>query len=166
MKGFLKVCSLFVFCTFGMFTIALPSVSAEGNLDHSGEMRIQTDRIGQDMAEREQQDAQSQKETELEKLAPGLFKEQTRATIQDKKKELDSTVKSLEENLFVQPRASNETLEISKQTLFSNDYKVQNAESINQTDPVNSSSKVVTALVGFVVACCGGVFIMMRKMLE
>lgn len=166
MKGLRRVCSILIFGTFGLFTIGLPSSHAEGNLDHSGEMRLKTDRIGQDMMEREQQDTHSQKETELEKQAPGLFKEQTRAAIQDKKKELDITVKSLEENLFVQPRASSETLEISKQALFSNDYKVQNSESINQANQGNSSSKMVIALVGIVLACCGGVYIMMRKMLE
>ncbi|MCM3603323.1 type VII secretion protein EssA [Robertmurraya korlensis] len=166
MKEFRKVCSILVFFAVGMWAIGSTSAYAEGSLDHSGEMRLKTDRIGQDTAEREKQDTQSQKETELEKQAPGLFKEQTRAVIQEKQKELNHTVKSLEQNLFVQPRDSNETIEISKQTLFSNDYKVQNSPSIHQVGQGNSSSKIATGLVGFVLACCGGVYIMMRKMLE
>jgi type VII secretion protein EssA len=166
MKGLRKVCSMFVFCTVGIFAIGSPSSYAEGNLDHSGEMRLKTDRIGEDTAEREKQDIESQKETELEKQVPGLFREQTRTAIQNKKIELDSTLKSMEESLFVQPEASSSTLEVSKNTLFSSDYKVQSPSSINQTGKDGSSSKIATALVGFVVACCGGVYFMMRKLLE
>lgn len=166
MKELLKVCSILVFFTVWMSAIGLPSIYAEGSLDHSGEMRLKTDRIGQDITEREKQDTESQKVTELEKQAPGLFKEQTRAVIEDKQKEMDSTLKGLEQNLFVQPKDSNETLEVSKNTLFSSDYKVQNPQSVNQAGQGDSSSKIATALVGFVVACCGGVYFMMRRLLE
>ncbi|WP_218971569.1 type VII secretion protein EssA [Neobacillus soli] len=143
--------------------------SAEGHLDHSGEIRIEIERIGQDDREREKLASQDQKETELEKIMPDLFKEQTRAAIVMKQNEMTETMDKLQQTLFETPIEADTTTEI-KTALFTNDNMVKYAavakQNKQQTDEEGISKKTVAALFGSVLVICAGLLAMMRQMLN
>jgi type VII secretion protein EssA len=154
----------------GIFTLFSSHPLAETTLDHSGKIRLQTDRIGQDTVEREKLETQDYKETELEKTAPDLFKEQTRAVIKTKVLEMEQTTGELEKGLFVTPSEPNTALRDAEKVLFSKDYTVQYTTASNHKNNENKqdsfmNSKTLTAFLGFIVVGCGGIYTMMRKML-
>lgn len=170
MKKLVKPFSVLVVLV-GIFTLYSIHPLAETTLDHNGKIRLQTERIGQDEVEREKLETQDYKETELEKTAPDLFKEQTRATIKNKISEMEETAGDLEQGLFVTPSEPNTALKDAEKVLFSKDYTVQYTTASNQKNNENNqdgfmNSKTLTAFLGFVVVGCGGIYTMMRKMLE
>ncbi|MBT2734085.1 type VII secretion EssA family protein [Bacillus sp. ISL-7] len=67
MKELMKLCSVITVFTGFLFMFSLQTL-AEETLDHSGKIRLQTDRIGQDALERENLETQDYQETELEKM--------------------------------------------------------------------------------------------------
>ncbi len=155
----------------GALMLFSPHPLAETSLDHSGKIRLQTERIGQDAVEREKLESQDHKETELEKTAPDLFKEQTRAAIKTKQVENQKKTEELEQGLFVTPSELNTTLKDTEKILFSSDYTVQYTAVPSEGSNENNqdgliSSKTWMAILGCIVVGCGGLFTMMRKMLE
>lgn len=170
MKELMKLFSILAVLA-GSLTLTSLQPLADTTLDHSGKIRLQSDRIGQDAAEREKLETQDHNETELEKVAPDLFKEQTRAAITDKQVEMERSTEDLEKELFVRPSKPNLALKETEKVLFSSDYTVQYAAAptTNTTESNQDgtmSSKTLTAFFGMIVLGCGGIFIMMRKMLE
>ncbi|WP_160724843.1 type VII secretion protein EssA [Bacillus sp. USDA818B3_A] len=164
MKALVKTFSMLI-AFLGWFSIASVHTFAEEPSNNSGKMELKTDRIGQDSAI----ENEFHKETELEKMAPELFEEQTRASIETKQLEAEKAAKNLEKNLFVQPSEQNTALSDTKNSLFSSNYSVQYAQSAGRDaneEGGQISKRMVPALIGFVAVCCGGVYIMMRKMLE
>jgi type VII secretion protein EssA len=155
----------------GVFTLCSSQPLAETTLDHSGKIRLQTERIGEDAAEREKLENQDYKETELEKKAPYLFKEQTRAAIKTKVLEMEQTTGEVEKGLFVTPSEPNTALKDAEKGLFASGYTVQHTAASDQNNNEKNqdgfmNSKTLTAFLGFVVVGCGGIYTMMRKMLE
>ncbi|WP_040205562.1 type VII secretion protein EssA [Neobacillus jeddahensis] len=169
MKELVKLFSSVVFIA-GIHTLFSLHPLADTNLDHSGKIRVQSERIGQDAIERKSLETQDYKETELEKIAPDLFKEQTRAAIEAKQGEMERSTEVVEQELFTIPRAPNLTIQNTEKVLFSSDYTVQyTAAPTQKTTETNNDdlldSKTLTAFFGMVVLGCGGIFTMMRKML-
>ncbi|MEH7307077.1 type VII secretion protein EssA [Neobacillus drentensis] len=169
MKELVKLFSVIVVFTVFLLMYSLHPL-ADATLDHSGEIRLQTDRIGQDAVERENLDTQDYQETELEKMAPDLFKEQTQAALKTKQIEMEQSTSDLEQGLFVSPSKPNITLNNVEKVLFSSNYTVQNTTATNQNEPDNNqdgflNTKIITTFLGMVVIGCGGIFTMMRKML-
>jgi len=161
-----KLVKLFSFLTvlIGISPLFSLHPLAESALDHSGKMRWETDRIGKGAAVREKLENQDYKETELEKMAPDLFKEQTRAAIQTKQIEMEKATKNLEQKLFVKPSESDTSLKEKEKALFSSNYTVQSIIK-NKHEKSLMNNKMVTVLIGIVVAGCAGIYAMMRKML-
>jgi len=161
MMALVKIFSILVFF-LGCFTVFSTHSFAA---DDMGKMLLKTDRIGQDSTTGNE----NHKETELEKVAPDLFNEQTRAAINTKQLESEKATANLEQKLFVQPSEPSTSLKDTKNTLFSNNYTVQYAEVSTQDTKEDGgliSNRIIPALIGLVAACCGGTFVMMRKMLE
>ncbi|MEH7107141.1 MULTISPECIES: type VII secretion protein EssA [Bacillaceae] len=164
MKELVKTFStLIVFLGFCLFLST--SAWAESTTDDNGKMQLKTDRIGQDAANREKLDQQFNKETELEKMAPDLFEEQTRAVIQTKQSELNQQTKDMEQKLLVEPSSVNTTLNDTKNALFARNYTVQYTNMSNE-EQNDGENKGLPVLIGFVLASCGGIYVMMRRMLE
>ncbi|MED3653953.1 type VII secretion protein EssA [Heyndrickxia sporothermodurans] len=172
MKQLVKHFSILAIFFVGGFSLStLPSFADSDHLDHSGKIRLKTDRIGQDDAQRQKLESQDDKETELEKIAPDLFKKQTRDAIKTKQKEMEETMEQIEKNLFDVPIKEVTNTNDIKKVLFSNEYSVQYATNSNQKNNQQEetegvSKKIVVTLFGFVLMICGGVFVMMRKMLD
>ena len=78
---------------------------------------MKIERIGQDEVDPEKLESQDVEKTELEKIAPGLFKEQTRAAIESRQKGLDETAKQFEDSLFVSPVKQNTTIEDTENSI-------------------------------------------------
>jgi len=170
MKELVKRYSVVSILIFGLLTFLTLPVYATNDLNHSGELRLKTDRISQSEEDRQKMDSNDNKETELDKIAPDLFKEQTRDAIQSKKKELENTTKTVEKTLFVFPNNHYVTMKDTEKTLFLKNYNVQTATEVNQEineNPEGNSligKKTMASLFGVVLIICGGIFAMMRKM--
>lgn len=168
MKGLVKLCSVIAVLTGFLFMFSLQPLADE-TLDHSGEIRLQTDRIGQDAVERENLDTKDDQETELEKMVPNLFKEQTQAALKTKQIEIEQSTSELEQGLFASPSKPNMTLKNTEKVLFSSNYTVQTTKALTQNEPDQQggflNSKTITTFLGMVVLGCGGLFTMMRKTL-
>ncbi|MUK87582.1 type VII secretion protein EssA [Ornithinibacillus sp. L9] len=139
-------------------------VSAESSSNNRGSLEFKIDRI-----EKSKETDREISETELEKVFPSLFSEETETTIHDQQTEEEKLLKELEQSLFSMETEPNETLEDVKQTLFTEDYTVTVSQSIqDQEEEKNSGlgNSVIAVFSGFAFLLCGGVYVMMRKMLD
>ncbi|MEH7180132.1 type VII secretion protein EssA [Neobacillus vireti] len=165
MKKLVNPFSFFIVC-LGMFSFVSLHPLAETTLDHSGKLRLETDRISKEAAEREKPESQDNKETVLEKVAPDLFKEQTRAAIQTKQTEMEKSIKKVKQKLFIKPSGSDTSLRDKEKALFASDYSFQSAEASHKNHKESfMSSKMVVVLIGMVAAGCAGIYVMSRKIL-
>lgn len=141
-------------------------VSAEDTTNPTGKMRLQTDRIGQD----EKPNSQADKKTELENSLPHLFKDETKAIIDEKQKELGQETDDLKKMLFVTEQEKDITMKETMKTLFASDYTVPKASvannDINESDSGIMGNTLFSSLIGMVILLCGGLFAVMRKMVE
>ena len=166
MKGLLKHCSIFVVLLIGFQAMMPFQVSAEDTTNPTGKMRLQTDRIGQD----EKSNTQADKKTELENSLPHLFKDETKAIIDEKQKELVEENDDLKNMLFVTEQENDITMKETMKTLFASDYTVPTAsvanDDINERNSGIMGNTLFSSLIGMVVLLCGGIFAVMRKMVE
>ncbi|WHY67409.1 type VII secretion protein EssA [Neobacillus sp. SuZ13] len=169
MKELVKLFSVITVFIGFLFMFSFQPLADE-TLDHSGKIQLQTDRIGQDAIDREKLETQGDQVTELEKLAPGLFKEQTQDALKTKQLELEQSTLDLQQGLFVAPSKPDITLKNTEKVLFSSNYTVQQTPAPTQNEPENQpgdflNAKTITTFLGMVVLGCGGIFTMMRKTL-
>lgn len=147
-----------------------PSLTiAEESPEDTGKLKVKMERIGQNDTDRKNSGTNDNKETELDKIAPSLFEEQTRAAIQVKQQELQDTTEQLENVLFVTDSKGNTALMETEETLFTSDYDVEMTVAINQNNNKDNeeesiSGNIVAGLSGLVLMGCAGLFLMMRKM--
>ena len=150
----------------GFFSLMPFQVSAEDTTNPTGKMRLQTERIGQDGKSNTQVD----KKTELENSLPDLFKEETKAVIEKKQKELGQETDDLKKMLFVTEQEEDITIKETMKTLFASDYTVPKASvannDIKESDSGIMGNTLFSSLIGMVVLLCGGLFAVMRKMVE
>lgn len=170
MTLFLKRLSVVTGLLLGSLMLSSFHASAANGLDHSGEMRLKLERIGQGDAKGEQAESPSDKETELEKNAPDLFKERMREAIRTKQKEQIDARAALEQSLFMKPSEPDTTVMDTEKTLFASDYSVPITAVATQESEQESSGGAVgktvfTALFGLVFAICGGIYALMRRTL-
>lgn len=158
MKRLLKHASLLSLFICLFFTFPL-QVFGEGTTNSDGKMRFKMERIGG------KEGVQSHKETELEKIAPDLFKEETKETIEKKQSEIKNEVEHLEEILFTTTKVTDSSMQETKKILFSNDYETP--KSIAAEDDGNkegtTSNVILYSAIGVVVLLCGGIFTYMQK---
>jgi type VII secretion protein EssA len=171
MKTFWKRTSVIAALLLGISPIFSLFVFAQTNLDNSGELRLKIERIGEGKVAPEKLEFQDVEETELERIAPGLFKEQTRAAIESRQKGLDETAKQFEDSLFVSPVEQNKMIKDTEKSLFSNEYVVEYyaipSGNKPQSDDGNVISKeVLAAIFGMVFIICAGIYLLMNKMVK
>lgn len=143
-------------------------VNAEQTLQNQGKLRFKQERIGESDV-LTGQEAPANIETELEKVAPDLFEESTKETIEKKQNQKSEQQTELERNLFLQPHEENVVLKKTEAYLFANDYEAptfasQGQNEQNQADP--TSTPILASLIGVALAICGGIYAFMRKMFE
>lgn len=170
MKVLVKRSSVIAVTLMGLLNFFPSLTIAEESSEETGKMEVKLERIGQNNSERENSGSNDNKETELDKIAPSLFEEQTRAAIQVKQKELENTTELLEDVLFVTDSQDNTALKETEATLFTGDYDVEMTVAMNQnnhnenSEEEGISANIVAGLSGLVLVGCAGLFLMMRKM--
>lgn len=139
-----------------------PAASA----DSDGDLEMKIDRIVED----DKKNTVNQ-ETELEKIFPTLFTEETSKIIAEKKAEQQQSLEELESDLFAKDVQINKTLDSVKDDLFTKDYEEiaastskPNKDEIAETS--QSSNTWLYVLTGFALLLCGGIYVMMQKMLN
>lgn len=166
MKGLRKHSSILVL-VIGLLVVVPLHALADDTSDRSGKLRFKVDRIG----ESGQVGTQSDKQTELEKIAPDLFTEETQTVIEAKQKEINNEMKELEQSLFETTPKNDTTMEDMKSTLFASDYTVPKMTAANVEEAEGNSGGIMgnalfSSLAAMVVLLCGGIFAVMRKMVE
>lgn len=136
--------------------------------DSQGKLEMKIDRITEEKSENT-----SKKETEIEKIFPMLFAEETATTVEEKKAQQEQSLDKLEEVLFTINAEPNKTLQQTKDALFTKDYETIAATTTKQTDDQSedkeaseSDNTMLYALAGFALLLCGGLYVMMQKMLN
>lgn len=150
----------------------MPSVSAkaEETLKHSGKLQFKQERIGRD-DQSSLGEVSAQMETELEKVAPDLFKEETALSIKEKQTKTIESQNNLENMLFIQQGIENTVLEDTETSLFATDYTApQNRAQEDSIQASDSEGKmgtmILSSLIGVALAICGGIYAFMRKAFE
>lgn len=170
MKQLIRI-SILVAAAIGVQPLLSAHSLADEHLDHSGKLDLQVDRISDDI---KTQESQSESETELEKIAPGLFKKQTRAAVQKKQNELDHAVNHLKEEIFADSVASDAKTSFydAKKTLFSQHFFTQHSSPASQSTADHAEKKervnqiAIGFLSGFAVMLVGGILALIRKIME
>lgn len=167
MKGLPKQTSLLLVVFLGFTFISSFPTKAEETLKHDGKLRFKQERIGE-KGSVSGNETSANLETELEKIAPDLFKEQTKEKIKTKQTELIETHEQLEKHLFIQPHEENVVLKETESALFANDYVTPKIASEEQTQTQRSeggltSTPIFASLVGIALVICGGIYAFIRK---
>lgn len=158
------------FITAFLLLILTPvSIHAETDsyLEHNGKMDLKTDRVEQTNQEKIEKEQKENQETELDKYAPGLFKEQTKDAIKEKQKQIEGDTKYLNDSLFVTSNKKDTTVKDKQNRLFAQDYTVSTAVNASQnknqqeTDPI--SKQMIGILATVVLAICCGIYVVIRK---
>lgn len=136
--------------------------------DSDGKLEMKIDRITEEKSENT-----SKKETEIEKIFPMLFAEETATTVEKKKAQQEQSLDELEAVLFTIDAEPNKTLQQTKDALFTTDYATIAATTTKQSEDHSDNKGVsesdhtlVYVLVGFALLLCGGLYVMMQKMLN
>ncbi|WP_053218437.1 type VII secretion protein EssA [Virgibacillus senegalensis] len=143
-------------------TYAAPAVYA----DSDGSLKMKVDRIKQ-----EKKENQSNKETELDKVFPDLFAEETFTTIKQVEDKNNQSMEALEEELFTMKEEPVAELHATRESLFKENYSLTasttTVEEEQETEDRNNGlgSTVLMALTGAALFLTGGLYIMMQKTL-
>lgn len=165
MKGLQKQISFgLVFLLMIILTTPL-EISAESATGSSGKMRYKTERI-----DRGKNDGNHKSiETELDKIFPTLFHEETVDMINLTKKKQDEYADQQERSLFEVLESPDTVLnDIKKQSLFTADYtapKTSKVNGITEEGQASSMGKgLLASLGGLLLVLCGGIYTMLLKL--
>ncbi|MFD1335871.1 type VII secretion protein EssA [Oceanobacillus iheyensis] len=164
MKTKLKLVNL-AFASSMILLILLPiGVSADTGSEKDGSMQMQIDRIIKDKDEKNEL-----RETELERLFPSLFTTETSEEINEKVNAEEDKIEDIEQNLFSEGVEGNVAIQEVKDSLFQSDYESVAASSNNEEEESSSSSSsniILMTFAGIAVALCGGLYVLMQRLLD
>ncbi|MFS0752073.1 type VII secretion protein EssA [Oceanobacillus sp. 1P07AA] len=164
MKTKLKLVNL-AFVSSMILLILLPiGVSAETGSEKDGSLQMQIDRIIQDKDEKNEM-----RETELDKIFPSLFTSETTQEINEKVNAEEDKIENIEQNLFSEDVEGNVVIQEVKDSLFQSDYESVAANSSNVEEESSSSSSsniILMTFAGIAVALCGGLYVLMQRLLD
>ncbi|BAC13269.1 hypothetical protein [Oceanobacillus iheyensis HTE831] len=164
MKTKLKLVNL-AFASSMILLILLPiGVSADTGSEKDGSMQMQIDRIIKDKDEKNEL-----RETELERLFPSLFTTETSEEINEKVNAEEDKIEDIEQNLFSEDVEGNVAIQEVKDSLFQSDYESVAASSGNAEEESTSSSSsniILMTFAGIAVALCGGLYVLMQRLLD
>lgn len=145
--------------------ILLPiGVSAESGSIKDGSLQMQIDRIIKDKDEKNEM-----RETELERIFPSLFTLETSQEINEKVNAEEDKIEYIEQNLFSEDVEGNVAIQEVKDSLFQSDYESVAASSSNAEEESSSSSSsniILMTFAGIAVALCGGLYVLMQRLLD
>lgn len=106
-------------------------------------------------------------ETELEKVLPNLFTEETKEKLDLVEEEKEKTLEELEESLFRMENVKNVTIQNIKQSLFTDDYTATASSTSNMVEDEENKNGIGNVLLIFFtfIGCllAGGLYWLLRK---
>jgi type VII secretion protein EssA len=155
---------ILLLCISLLILVFLP-VSAMADTEKRGELQFKIDRIigGQD-------NEVELRETELERIFPALFTEDVKTRIEDTELEKQETMEELEESIFFENLEANSTVEDVKDSLFTEEYTAVASGGTQAQEETTSNSglsnTILTVFSGLGILLFGGLYVMMRSMLD
>lgn len=140
-----KLAKSLLLLIIALLVLGFWSVPAAADEEERGGLRINTDRIIKG-----QQEPTELRETELERVFPQLFTDETKEVIKEKELENKSELEQLEESIFFHELEGNTAVQDVKDALFAPEYEVaQTGGNQIQEDPSSGSGVSNTLLAVF-----------------
>lgn len=146
-----------------LLILVIGPVSAWADEDNKGSLKFKVDRI---KGQTEQTDL---RQTELERLFPTLFTDETKETIEEVKQENEKELNELKETIFFTNVETNQTVEKVKSALFTEEYTVvasHNNHEEGEDSGTGMSSTMLAVFSGLGLLLFGGLYFAMRAMLD
>ncbi|WP_035725076.1 type VII secretion protein EssA [Gracilibacillus boraciitolerans] len=140
----LKLISIILLINFCLLLLMPLSASAEDSDQNKGKIDWKIDRI----IEKGQKKENNNRETELEKRFPNLFKEETAEVISAIQAAEKQSIEQLERDLFSSNIEGNTTIEKTKQALFTSDYVAPSSVAAEAEDQEENGNSFNTLLMG------------------
>lgn len=156
--------SIVLFCISLLVLVSLP-ILAVADEQKSGNMQIKTDRIMKG-----QNENTDFRETELERVFPTLFTDETKETIVEKDLENERMVEDLGQSIFFIDREVTSTVEDVKDDLFSEEYTAVASSGNHVQEEASSggglSNTLMVVFAGMGILLFGGLYVAMRSLLD
>lgn len=133
---------------------------AEGDSNRKGQMQLKTNRLNN------KNDEEKLQETELEKVFPDLFREETKERMLSKQEEQKASTNSLLEVIFEEKQLS--TSQMDSADLFDEEYVTvvkTIGEEVEDVDSSISATVFITAFSVLIVGIVGGSYLFIRNFL-
>ncbi|WP_405100992.1 type VII secretion protein EssA [Oceanobacillus sp. FSL H7-0719] len=164
MKVQKKLVKFTVLLYISLLVLVLLPVSAAADEGKSGSLQMKTDRIIKG-----QNENTDLRQTELERIFPTLFTDETKDAVAEKDLENEKTMKKLEESIFFMDGDKTSTVQNVKEALFSEEYAAGSAGNQVQEESPSSSglSKIlIVVFAGIGILLFGGLYLAMRSVLD
>ncbi|MFV8828654.1 type VII secretion protein EssA [Alkalihalobacterium sp. APHAB7] len=153
-----------MFCIL-IVSLLLPMsvVLAESQLstEERGKLNMNLDRISGSKGD------QTKTKTELEKVFPELFRDETRELIDRKQLKQEEWLQDLHQSIFEMESQADATVALVQETLFTESYTAPTTQSLAQEIPNEDAQNVLLfSALGFILMVGGVVFTMMRQVVE
>lgn len=165
MKVQKKLVKFTVLLYISLLVLVLLPVSAAADEGKSGSLQMKTDRIIKG-----QNENTDLRQTELERIFPKLFTDETKEAVAEKDLENEKTMKKLEESIFFMDGDKTSTVQNVKEALFSEEYIAAGSagNQVQEESPSSSSlSKIlIVVFAGIGILLFGGLYLAMRSVLD
>jgi type VII secretion protein EssA len=127
-----------------------------------GKLNMDLDRISGSS-----QEDQTNTITELEKVFPELFRDETRESIDRKQLEQEEWLEDLHRSIFEMESQTDATVALVQETLFTESYTAPTTESYAHEEPSEGANNVLLfSIMGFIFMVGGAVFALMRHVMD
>lgn len=164
MKVQKKLVKFTVLLYISLLVLVLLPVSAAADEGKSGSLQMKTDRIIKG-----QNENTDLRQTELERIFPTLFTDETKEAVAEKNLENEKTMEKLEESIFFMDGDKTSTVQNVKEALFSEEYAAGSVGNQVQEESPSSSglSKIlIVVFAGIGILLFGGLYLAMRSVLD
>ena len=153
-------------CIFCLLLVLPANASAEDSPKNKGEIQWDIDRIIQDDPVEERY----RTESEMEKIFPELFTDETHKTIQSVEQKNQAKMQEFENSLFLIDVEKDDMIDDTKEALFTSDYVAPKSPSGDHDKPVQESSLfnnlLIAGFIGLGVIVLGGIYMLFRKLAD
>lgn len=161
----MKLAKYFILHCLCLGVLVFIPMSVVANEDTRGNLQIKTDRIMKG-----QNENTNLRETELEKVFPTLFMEETKEEIAEIELERERKMKGLEQSIFFIDKETATTTQDVRDSLFSEEYTAVAASKDRVTEESSSSSSLSNTLmavfIGIGILLFVGLYAAMRSLFD
>ncbi|MCK0473457.1 type VII secretion protein EssA [Halalkalibacter sp. APA_J-10(15)] len=166
MKRFQKLVNIMVYMLIASLFLPAFAVLAEdqSSTAERGKLNVDLERISGSNREGDQTNTV----TELEKVFPELFRDETKEIIDTKQLEQEEWLEGLQQSIFEMESQTDATVARVQESLFTESYTAPTTENRASEDGSNGGANNVLlfSIMGFVTMIGGAVFMMMRQVMD